>query len=277
MPVNLASIPYLGSGLGYREELADGIAAARDEIDFVEVLADNYISRPQLLDELREIRDLYPVIPHGVGLSIGTVGPVPPDYLAGMKRVSDVSGAPYYSDHLCMTKVPGIDLHHLAPIWRTEEVLESIIGKVDTIQQTLGKPLVLETISYLVDFDSPISEPDFYHRLTERTGCGILLDLTNVYSNSVNHLFDPLEYLLRLPLDHVVQVHLAGGFWAHGVLIDGHSHPVPEEVWELLAELCRRIDLKASILEQDANLDSLRPLLEQVWRARSVIRNPVVA
>ncbi|TDE51538.1 DUF692 domain-containing protein [Nonomuraea mesophila] len=268
----MLDIPMLGAGLGFREELSEEIYAAHDQIDFVEIIADQYTRPGADLSGLRRLVDTFTVIPHAVGLSIGTMGPVDMEYLAGAKRVSDTCGSPYFSDHLCMTKVPGIDLGHLAPLWFTEEVLANTIEKVKVVQDVLGKPLVLENVTYVVDIPGDqLAQPEFFRRLTDATGCGVLLDVTNLYTNAVNHLFDADTFMAEMPLDHVVQVHLAGGFWRDGILIDGHSDPVPEEVWELYAALCARADIKGALLEQDQNLTDIKPLLEQVWRARKIL------
>jgi uncharacterized protein len=266
-------IPYLGSGLGFREELAEETFAAHEQLDFVEVIAEQY-ARPEGLDRLREIADTFTVIPHGVGMSIGSMGPVDSEHLKTIKRVSDVAGSPYYSDHLCMTRVPGIDLGHLAPLWFREDLLKKTIEKVRIVQDALNKPLILENVSYVVDLpNSELTQTEFIRELTASTGCGILLDVTNLYTNAVNHDIDTRQFLDELPVDRVVQVHLAGGYWRDGVLIDGHSNPVPEEVWELYTQLCDQTDIKGALLEHDQDFPSIDSLLEQVWRARTILEH----
>lgn len=268
----IAAIPYLGSGLGFRDELAEQTLAARQQIDFVEIVTERYSESPATLDELRQIVDIYPVIPHGLGLSIGSAGPVDAGYLAQIKRVSDVTGSPYYSDHLCMTRVPGLDLGMLAPMWFGVKVLRDTIDRVNAVQDALGKPLVLENVTYLFEVPDPeMSQTEFFHRLVDATGCGILLDVTNVYTNAVNHGFDAERFLAEMPLDSVVQVHLAGGFWDQGVLIDSHSRPVPPPVWDLFALLCRRATVKASLVEFDQNFPDFPVLVGQVTTARDTM------
>jgi uncharacterized protein len=270
--MSVASIPHLGSGLGFRQELAKATLAARQEIDFVEIVTEQYTGGPAALDELREVVDAFPVIPHGLGLSIGTAGPVDPDYLDQIKRVSDVTCSPYYSDHLCVTRSPGIDIGLLAPMWFSAEVLLGTIDRVNAVQDTLGKPLVLENVTYLFEVPrAEMSQTEFFHRLVGATGCGVLLDVTNVYTNAVNHHFDPAQFLSEMPLDSVVQVHLAGGFWHEGVLADSHSHPVPPEVWELFALLCTCVDVKGSLVEFDQNFPPFDVLIDQVARARKIM------
>ena len=172
-----------------------------------------------------------------------------------------------------MTRAPGIDIGHLSPLWFTETVLDITIENVRRVQDYLGKPLVLENVTY--PFDIPradMTQPEFFGRLVEASGCGILLDVTNVYINSVNHHFDPVEFLKNMPLDRVVQVHLAGGFVKDGVMIDGHSEVVDEQSWSLLDTLVSLVPVRASILEHDANFpEQISVLLSQVTRARGIL------
>jgi hypothetical protein len=270
--MSLATIPYLGSGLGFRDRLADMTFAARQEIDFVEVVTERYAGGPAQLDQLREVVDAFPVIPHGLGLSIGTAGPIDKEYLDQIKRVSDLTRSPYYSDHLCMTRAAGIDLGQLAPLWFRDDVLRPTIDRVNEVQDELGKPLVLENVTYLFEIPgADMSQAEFFHRLVDATGCGILLDVTNVYTNAVNHHFDPALFMAEMPLHSVVQVHLAGGLWHDGVLADSHSEQVPPPVWDLFAQLCERTAVRACLLEYDQNFPDFRVLTDQVAKAREIL------
>jgi uncharacterized protein len=269
----VSEIPFLGSGLGYRAQLKDQIFKSRNEIDFLEIITDQFVNGPGRKEELAQICESFRVIPHGISLSIGSAMPVDKSYLRGIKSVSDFTESPYYSEHLCMTRAPGIDIGHLSPLWLTDQVLENTISNVSLVQDYLGKPLVLETITYLFEIPgATMTQPEFFHRLVESTNCGVLLDITNVFINSVNHHFDPIEFIKQMPLDKVVQVHLAGGFWSHGILVDGHSEPVHKESWELLQVLSELIPIRAVILEHDTNFpEQLSVLLDQVERARKIV------
>jgi uncharacterized protein (UPF0276 family) len=268
----VSTIPALGAGLGYRRELKEGIFGARAAIDFLEIVTEQFLYDPTSIGELEEICDRFVAIPHGIGLSIGSPS-LDSGYLRAIKRVSDVTGAPYYSDHLAMTRVPGIDIGHLSPLWFTTTVLRNTIDNVHRVQDALNKPLVLENITYAFEIPSaPMRQAEFFARLVEATGCGILLDVTNVHINSVNHGFDPVAFLGDMPLDRVVQVHLAGGYSKDGILIDSHSERVEAGSWALLERLVEITTIKGSILEHDANFPAdFDRLLEQVERARAII------
>lgn len=273
-------IPSFGSGLGYRREIRDALAVQPRAVDFLEILTDQFIADERQHRELGEICATFVTIPHGVGLSVGSSSGLDLAYLRAIKRVSDLTGAPYYSEHLCMTRAPGIDIGHLSPMWFTEEILGDTIRNVTQAQDYLEKPLVLENVTYLFDVpNSEIAQADFFRALVQATGCGILLDLTNIYINAVNHGEDAVAFLDAMPLEHVVQVHLAGGYWADGILIDGHSEPVQEESWSLLEELTRRIPVRACIIEHDSNFPPGAGILfEQVKRARQIqTRSPALA
>jgi hypothetical protein len=264
-------IPYLGSGLGYRRELKQEILAAREKIDFLEVLTDQF-QPAWMIEELEQLCDVFPVIPHGIGLSVGSMIPLDKDYLRAIKRISDITGSPFYSEHLCVTRAPGIDIGHLSPLWFTEETLENTVRNVSSIQDYLGKSLILENVTYTFDIPGgSISQTEFFNRLVDATNCGVLLDVTNVYINSVNHKFDPLAFIEQMPLESVVQIHLAGGYWSQGILVDGHSEPVQEESWKLLEALAARCKVRGAILEHDDNFPEWTIMLEQIGRARQII------
>ncbi len=272
----IETMPDLGAGLGYRREIGAAIRENAHRIDFLEIVAEQFMSSAGQLDELAELADLMPVIPHAIGLSIGSLTPIDRAYLQKLREVSDISRAPYVSEHLCMTHVPGIEIGHLSPLWMTEEVLQATADKVSAVQETLGKPLILENITY--PFQVPqgdMSQPEFFRRLVETTGCGILLDLTNVHTNAQNLGVDPIRFLTEMPLDRVIQVHLAGGFEADGVLIDSHSEPVEQASWDLLQELVNRITLRGCLIEHDSNFADPEMLIAEVERARRVMHTGV--
>jgi uncharacterized protein (UPF0276 family) len=268
----IASLPFLGSGLGYRAEIGREVLAAATGIDFVEIITERYTSRPSLWRDLELACERFPVIPHGVSLSVGSAHGPDPNHLRAIKRVSDRTNSPYYSEHLALTGVPGIDLGHLSPLWFTEEALAIVTRNVRQVQEYLGKPLVLENVTYY--FELPhreMSQAEFFHRLVDATGCGLLLDVTNIHVNATNHRFDALEFMQSMPLKAVAQVHLAGGTLHDGYLIDGHCAPVAEESWRLLEALVDRTPVRGAILEHDDRFPEFSCLLDQVARARRIL------
>ena len=265
------TIPVMGSGLGYRSQLKKQIFAAKEEIDFVEVVTDQFLRGSAQTAELEEVCDHFPVIPHGVGLSIGSAAPPKASYLKGLKRISDLTGSPYYSEHLCLTEVPGIDLGHLSPLWFSEDLLKRTINHVNLVQDTLGKPLALENVTYTFEIPNPgMSQTEFFGRLVEATDCGVLLDITNVFINATNHGFSAADFMEAMPLDRVMQLHIAGGYWKKGKVVDGHSHPVQDETWSLLSLLAEKTEIKGIILEHDSNFPEIENLVTQVAKAREI-------
>lgn len=270
---SLHTIPYLGSGLGFRRELMQETLAARDSIDFLEIITEDHIGADPHREILEEICDHFPVIPHGVSLSIGSADGVDAAYLRQIREVSELTQSPYYSEHLCQTRAPGINIGHLSPLWFTEAVLQTTIDGVNKVQDTLGKPLALENVTYMFSIPhADMPQAEFFNRLVDATDCGILLDVTNIFINSLNHEIDSIAFMEAMPLDRVVQVHLAGGLWTGDVFSDSHTRPVQEGSWVLLEELLKRTAIKGTILEQDANYpDAFSDLTDQVARARGLM------
>ena len=274
----ITAIPMLGAGIGYRREMSEQTFAASSALDLVEIITEQFIDETTT-GELENLCASFRVLPHGVGLSIGS--PTLPDsaYLRAVKRVVDLTDPPFYSEHLCMTRAPGIDLGHLAPLAFTPTVLARTAEHVDRMQDFLGRPLILENIAHLFKVGvGTLREEAFFRELTDHTGCGLLLDLTNIRANAANFDEDAAAAMDRMPLDRVVQVHLAGGYWTDNVFVDGHSHPVDEELWSLLSRLAARITVKACVIERDDNLpDDVGPLLAEAARARDILMQTGIA
>lgn len=272
MSYDIGQLPYLGAGLGYRSQISRQIDAVTNEFDFFEVISDVYIRNPILLSDLERITETKQVIPHGIGLSIGSDYPLNRDYLDKVKAICKVCDAPYYSEHLCMTKVPGIDIGHLAPLAFNNKSISITSDNIKRVQDYLGIPLVLENVTYTLELPfNDFSQTDFIHRLVEITGCGLLLDITNVYINSVNHNFNPFEFIDNLPITSVVQVHIAGGYWDDGIMIDGHNKPVQEETWDLLQHLVHKVMPCGVILEHDSDFSDFDMLVNQVKKTRKIL------
>lgn len=268
-----ASLPSLGVGIGYRSELARDIFDSADHVDWLELVTEHYIQcTAERLDHARWLREHFPVVPHGIEMSIGTDGEVDSDYVDALAEFVALVDAPWCSDHLCFTRAGGIALGQLTPLPRTVELAATIARKAQGVQDRVGVPFLLENISYYVDFPSELTEAQFITEVMERCSCGLLLDLTNVHTNAVNHGFSALEFLTLLPMERVVQVHLAGGHWEQGTLLDSHSHAVPEDVWQLLAWTLERAPVRGILIERDDNFPAdASELVGELDRARSML------
>jgi uncharacterized protein (UPF0276 family) len=262
----------LGFGLGLRVDHYEAILAGRPRIDWLEALTENYLvpgGKP--LDYLTRIRERYPVVLHGVSLSIGSTAELDLGYLARLRALADRIEPPWISDHLCWSGIAGKNLHDLLPLPYTDEALTRVIERVRRVQDVLGRRILLENVSSYVAFnDSQLTEWEFLGELARAADCLILLDVNNIYVSSINHEHDPLEYLNAIPVDRVKQIHLAG-HESHGdYLIDTHDHPVADPVWDLYAAACARFGEVATMIERDANIPPLEVLCEELEHARSV-------
>lgn len=271
----MPTLASLGFGLGLRVEHYDSILADRPAVDWFEALTENYLvpgGKP--LHYLTRIREHYPLVLHGVSLSIGSTHPLDREYLSQLQRLAARIEPQWISDHLCWTGVAGKNVHDLLPLPYTEEALSHIVERVRTVQDYLGRRILLENVSSYVTFrDSRLTEWDFLREVAERADCLILLDVNNIYVSSVNHEFDPHEYLDAIPVDRVQQIHLAGHENHGDYLIDTHDHPVPDPVWNLYAAALRRFGNVSTMIERDANIPPLAELCAELEQARSLAQH----
>ncbi len=266
------SLPRLGVGIGYRPELHKYYYEYRDRVDWLELVADRYLS-PEAVQQTAALRKDFPLIPHGLEMSVGTDGPLDVDYCEQIAELVRLIDAPFHSDHLCMTKAGGLELGTLAPLPFTEKVVQRCAAKVRQIRDILGVPFLLENITYDFAFPGDMSESEFINRILAEGDCGLLLDLTNVFINSQNHAYDPYEFLASLPLDRVVQIHIAGGIFQNGRWSDSHSQPVDShpEVWGLLEYVVKNSPVKAVLLERDQNFpEDFDEILTDLDHAREI-------
>jgi len=264
--------PPLGFGLGLRVDHYDAILSQRPAVDWFEALTENYLvpgGKP--LHYLTRIRERYPVVMHGVSLSIGSTHPLDREYLSQVKALAARIEPEWISDHLCWTGVAGRNLHDLLPLPYTEEALANVVARVRTVQDILGRRILLENVSSYVSFrDSRLTEWEFLKAVAESSDCLILLDVNNIYVSSVNHEFDPHDYLNAIPVERVQQMHLAGHENHGDYLIDTHDHPVPDPVWDLYSAAVRRFGNVSTMIERDANIPPLEELCAELAAARSV-------
>ena len=264
--------PSLGFGLGLRVDHYQAILADEPRIDWFEALTENYlIPGGKPLHYLMRIRERYPMVLHGVSMSIGSTQPLDYAYLAQLKALAARVEPAWISDHLCWTGIAGRNMHDLLPLPYTEEALANVVERVRTVQDVLGRRILLENVSSYVTYrDSQLSEWEFLREVAQRADCLLLLDVNNIYVSSVNHEFDPLDYLQAIPVDRVQQIHLAGHENHGDYLIDTHDHPVPDPVWELYDAAVRRFGSVSTMIERDDNIPPLEELCSELDAARQL-------
>jgi uncharacterized protein len=265
---------FTGFGLGLRPAHFSQFLEAQRPVDFVEIISENFMvqgGRP--LHVLERVRERYPVVMHGVSLSVGSADGLNEDYLRQLKRLVDRIEPLWVSDHLCWTGVEGFNSHDLLPLTYTEESLELVCRNISQAQEALQRPILLENpSSYLTFADNQVSEWEFMDAMCRRTGCYVLLDINNIYVSGTNHGFDPIEYLEGIPADRVRQMHLAGHSVDRNLLIDTHDEPVCPSVWSLYQAACGRFGSLATMIERDDNIPPLRELLAELDIARQKAR-----
>jgi uncharacterized protein (UPF0276 family) len=269
--MNRWGYPDLGFGIGLRSVHFDQILQNNPPIDWFEALSENYMDtggRP--LYVLDQVAERYPVVLHGVSLSVGSTDPVDFEYLRKLRDLARRVNARWVSDHLCWCGVTGRNTHDLLPMPYTTEALRHTIERVRMVQDFLGRPIALENASTYLEFAaSTMPECEFLAMLAEKSGCGILLDVNNVYVSSYNHGFDPAKYIEHIPADRVVQMHLAGHTHKGTHILDTHSDHVIGAVWDLYRYACRRFGKTATLLEWDTNIPSIDVVHEEALKARS--------
>lgn len=262
-------------GLGLRPAHYEEIASSRPEVDWFEILTENYLipgGRP--MQWLDRICADYPVVMHGVSLSIGSIDPLDFEYLSAVRRLARRISPLWISDHLCWTGIASKNLHDLLPLPYTEEAVRHVVERVHRVQDFLGCRILLENVSSYVEFsDAQLTESEFLAEIANCCDCGILLDINNVYVSAFNHGFDPLHYLAKIPGERVRQIHLAGHSNCGDYIIDTHDAPVIDPVWKLYAAAVERFGPVPTMIERDDRIPPLADLLAELDRARQIAAN----
>ncbi len=274
--------PALGFGLGLRtDHYADIFAGheAAKRIDWFEAISENFmVDGGQPLHYLAQIRRDYPLVLHGVSLSIGSADPLDQAYLKRLRALADRFEPAWLSDHLCWTGVHGVNMHDLLPLPYTEEALDHVAQRIMQVQEALGRRLVIENVSSYVEYrHSTMPEWEFLAAVAERADCLLLFDVNNVFVSAFNHEFDPLAYLGGIPAERVQQFHLAGHENNRSHIIDTHDHPIVEDVWSLYGAALRRFGPVSTMVERDANIPPLAELVGELDRAREIARHELGA
>jgi uncharacterized protein (UPF0276 family) len=260
----------LGLGLGLRSAHFSHILEHHPEVDWFEIISENFIDTqgwPRYV--LDQVAERYPVVMHGVSMSIGSTDALDFDYLAKLKKLADEIGAKWVSDHLCWTGVGGVNTHDLLPIPYNEQMLDHIVNRIRTVQDFLERPLILENPSTYATFpQSTLNEAEFIALMAEQAGCGLLLDLNNVYVSGYNHDFNCADYIRNLPLERIVQFHVAGYRDCETHLIDSHDSAVRDEVWQLYQFAHGLTGGLSTLLEWDENIPAFPEVHAELLKAR---------
>lgn len=270
--------PYLGFGLGLRAQHYQDILDGDPNVDWFEVISENYmVPGGQPLKMLDRIRARYPIVMHGVSLSIASTAPVNEDYLRDLKALAERCEPKFISDHLCWTGVHGVNLHDLLPVPYTREALDHVVSRVHYVQDYLGQAIALENVSSYVQFShSEMSEWEFIAELTRRTGCWLVFDVNNVFVSAFNHEFDAHAFIGGVPKERIVQFHLAGHEHNMSHIVDTHDALICDEVWDLYRTALRHFGPVSAIIERDDHIPPLAELVVELDQARAVAAETLV-
>ena len=265
-------LPKLGVGIGFREQFRAALFLHQKEIDFLEITADHYFDANQRKhEELELLKQHFPLIPHGLNLSLGSAEGIDEIYLEKFAELVERTSPAWFSEHLCFTKSGGKQIGHLAPVPYTNEAIRVFVKNITRVKSKIKTPLILENITYLMRFpSSEMTEAEFITRILEETDCGLLLDVTNLYINSKNFGFDWRDFLDELPMERVVQMHFVGLHKHNDLLIDAHADRTDDDIWEVFREVCRRTEIKGAILERDENFPPFAEILDELKTARNI-------
>jgi uncharacterized protein (UPF0276 family) len=263
-------IPNLGIGVGLRIPHYEDIFRDHPPIDWFEIISENFmVEGGKPLENLERILEHYPVVQHGVSLAIGSPDSLDFDYLKRLKALTRKTKTPWVSDHLSWGKLPGANFHDLLPLPYTKEVIDYVAERARIIQDYLEVPFALENLSSYVGFQKDeMPEWEFYAEVVEKADVFMMLDVNNIYVSSRNHGFDPELYINNIPLDRVLQIHLAGHTDYNTHVLDTHDHYVCDEVWALYAKVYPRTGGVATLLEWDDNFISFQATWEEALKAK---------
>ncbi len=270
----LSDLPVLGVGMGYRDFYKEDTFRVTDHIDFLEITADHFLgdSREQK-QQLDRLLSEFTLIPHGLNLSLGSAEGLNKPYLRQLRDLVRKVTPPWWSEHISFTQAVGVEIGHLSPTPFNESGLNVLIENIRTAQDEIETPLILENITYSLELPwNEMPEEDFIGELLERTGCGLLLDVTNLYINSKTHEYDPVEWLKKLPPDKVIQLHYVGYELIEKRLVDSHSQATNDSIWSLLETVMEMFPVKGAILERDKNFPPMEEITGELDRLRAIGR-----
>jgi hypothetical protein len=271
--------PFLGFGLGLRTEHYQYVLDNKPEVDWFEIISENYmVPGGKPLDNLDRIRADYPMVMHGVSLSIGSTDPLNKDYLKALKQLVERVEPHWLSDHLCWTSVDHTNSHDLLPLPYNEATIDHVAGRIMQVQEYLGRQILLENLSSYVTYnESEMSEWEFLNEIVRRADCLVLLDINNIFVSAHNHHFEPIDYINGIDIDRVMQFHLAGHSYSGEMIIDTHDHDVCDPVWDLYAGALQHFGAVSTMIERDDNIPEFTELQQELGVAKTIARETLPA
>lgn len=270
----MSKLPYLGFGLGLRPVHYQAIlqSSSQPKVDWFEAITEDYlVPGGNPLYHLDRVRESYPVVLHGVSMSIGSTDPLDKSYLTQLKELANRVDPIWISDHLCWTGLDGINLHDLMPLPYTEEAIDHIVDRVKQVQDFLGRQILLENVSSYITYSaSALTEWEFLTEISNRADCLLLFDVNNIYVSGFNHGFNPLDFIKGVPKHRVQQIHLAGHLNLGTHIVDTHDHPVIDEVWNLYGEALKHFGPISTMIERDDHIPPFEELVTELECARDV-------
>lgn len=265
-----ADIPNLGIGIGLRVPHYQDIFEKKPAIDWFEIISENFmVDGGKPVANLERVLDNYPIVQHGVTLAIGSPDPLDWNYLKKLKALTKKTKTPWLSDHLCWGRLPGAHYHDLLPLPYTKDVINYVAERARIVQDYLEIPFALENLSSYVSFvDDEMPEWEFYAAIVEKADIFMMLDVNNIYVSSRNHGFNPRHYYESLPLDRVLQIHLAGHSDQGDYVLDTHDNYVKDEVWQIYAEVYPKTGGVSTLLEWDDNFLSFEHTWQEALKAK---------
>lgn len=264
--------PYLGFGLGLRKEHYQAVIDTQPKIDWFEIISENYmIDGGKPLYYLDKIRQDYPMVMHGVSMSLGSVDPINKDYLKQLKLLIDRVQPKWISDHLCWTGMAHKNMHDLLPLPYTEEAVNHMANKISQVQDYLGQQILVENLSSYITYKADtMAEWEYISAVCEKADCNLLLDVNNIYVSSYNHHFDPMDYINGIDPKRVWQHHLAGHTNDGNLILDTHDHDIVDPVWALYEKAAKTFGPVSTMIERDGNIPALEEVVNELNHARKI-------
>ncbi len=273
MKIKLDCLPTLGVGVAYRRHYMKQLAKHINYFNFIEIVADNFFdfSSDQLI-ELKNLREILPVTLQSLNISIGSDGGVSIDYLKKLQRLIAYVKPTWLTDHLCFTRSRDISVGYFLPLPRTKETLDVLHYNMTQLQEHIKIPCFFRNISYLFEYSfNELSEFEFLKAIVRDTHVGLSIDVTNIYANCINYDRDPIEFILNLPMSHIVNIHFSGGGWDASKYINSGTNSTPEDIWHLMEIIVKYASIKGMILHRSDNVP-LSALVGELERARELGR-----